>query len=293
MSLYIAGRLTPTNVSLLEACRALDHSAALLPLEDVARRARPGDVLLPRLDVLPTLDGIEPGLGLLDGLAARGVDVVNPASAIIASHDKLATALKLSAAGVRHPRTAHVDESGRIGDLRFPVVVKPRFGSWGRDVARCADELELEELLSSFRRRPWFERHGALVQELVPPRGYDVRVLVARGRVIGAIQRVAAPGEWRTNIALGGSRVACMPSSAACATAIAAADAIGAGLVGVDLLPTASGYVVIEINGCVDFTPEYGAPGVDVFAAAARALVDPVSALTALTFRLDAMPAVD
>ena len=76
-------------------------------------------------------------------------------------------------------------------------------------------------------------RTGALVQELIPPCGRDLRVLVAGGRVVGAIQRVAAPGEWRTNVALGGHRVAVSePSADACELALLAAEARDADLVG-------------------------------------------------------------
>ena len=272
MAILIGGHLTPTNVALLDACRALGTEAALLPLVEAARRARPGDVVLPRLDVLPSLDGIEPGLGRLRRLEERGVRVVNGEAALIAAHDKLATALKLRPAGIPHPRTAHVDEHGPASPLAFPVVVKPRFGSWGRDVVRCESEAELAAALGRLRKRRWFRRQGALVQELVRPLGYDVRVLVAFGEVIGAVRRIAAPGEWRTNIALGGRRARLVPSPAACATAIAAADAIGASVVGVDLLPATDGYVVIELNGCVDFTDEYSLPGRRVFDELARSL---------------------
>jgi [lysine-biosynthesis-protein LysW]--L-2-aminoadipate ligase len=160
--------------------------------------------------------------------------------------------------------------------------VKPRFGSWGRDVVRCADQAELQETIARFSARPWFRRQGALVQELVPPLGYDVRVLVAAGQVVGAVQRLAAPGEWRTNIALGGTRLPTIPSAEACSIAVAAAAAIGGGFVGVDLLPTRYGYVVVELNGCVDFTDEYSFPGEDVFAEVARALSVPVPALAGI-----------
>ena len=121
--------------------------------------------------------------------------------------------------------------------------------------------------------RPWFAACGAVAQQLVPPRGHDLRVVVAGGSVIGAIKRVAKRGEWRTNVALGAARVPVEPSPAACDLALAAAAAISGDLVGVDILPVSPGrYVVLEVNGAVDFSAEY-APGGDVYASAMDALV--------------------
>ena len=114
------------------------------------------------------------------------------------------------------------------------------------------------------RSRPWFQRYGALVQELVPPAGYDLRLIVAGGDVVGAVRRDAAPGEWRTNVSLGGSRRRARPSASAAALGIAAAAAIGADLVGIDLLPPGDSYTVIELNGAVDFDRSYSPPGGDV-----------------------------
>ena len=147
------------------------------------------------------------------------------------------TAIRLAAAGVPHPRTAHVDGSSLLPSLTPPYVVKPRFGSWGRDVYRCEDSLQLAACLASLAGRPWFERQGVLVQELIPPRGYDLRVIVAGGVVAGAIERVAGDGEWRTNISLGGWRRQTDPPEEARALAVEAAAALGGDLVGVDLLP--------------------------------------------------------
>jgi glutathione synthase/RimK-type ligase-like ATP-grasp enzyme len=148
-----------------------------------------------------------------------------------------------------------------------PVVVKPRFGSWGSEVHRCDDPASFAETLARVRGQGWFERHGALVQELVPPQGYDLRILVAAGRVVGAVHRIAAAGEWRTNVALGAvRRTVDQPPRDAAMLAVAAAGAAGADLVGVDLLPTVDrGWIVIELNGAVEFTREYS-EWVDVFA---------------------------
>lgn len=216
---------------------------------------------------------MEDGLWALCRVEDRGTRVLNPAPSLLACHDKLQTAILLAQAGLPHPATRHVDDRGPGGRIVFPVVVKPRFGSWGRDVVLCQTERHLRQWLKRLRRRAWFRRQGALVQELVPPRGVDLRILVASGEVVGAIERVAAKGEWRTNIALGGSRRPVTPSPVTAALARTAAAAVGGDLVGVDLLPLSDGrYVVIEVNGAVDFTPDYSLGAEDVFEAVARQL---------------------
>jgi RimK family alpha-L-glutamate ligase len=180
--------------------------------------------------------------------------------------------INLAAFGLPQPATAHVDVDAQRPFVEFPVVVKPRFGSWGRDVFLCASEREFERTLTRLRNRPWFRRQGALVQTLVPPLGFDLRVVVAGGTIVGAIERVAAPGEWRTSVALGGSRrrVPSVPPVAG-AFALTAAAAVEADLVGVDLLPLPNGgYTVLEVNGAVDFTSEYSLGGQDVFDAIAE-----------------------
>jgi RimK family alpha-L-glutamate ligase len=244
---------------------------------------RPGDAALGRLDVLPTLDGVDDGLWALGALAARGVLVLNDPAALLAAHDKLLTARILLRHGVEHPRTIHIGPDLEPAFPGYPVVLKPRFGSWGQEVHRCDDSAALAETLAGVRVSGWFRRHGAILQELVPPRGYDLRILVAAGRVVGGVFRVAADGEWRTNVALGGVRQPLFaPSPEASRLALAAADAIGAALVGVDLLPArGGGWTVAEVNGAVEFTAEYS-PWGDVFEDTALALAREVERLRAI-----------
>lgn len=276
--LVVAGRLTPPNVRLLEAARALGAEARLLPPELAERRVRPYETVLGRVDVRPGLDGVEPGLESLRSLERAGREVLNRADALLAAHDKLQTATRLLRAGLPHPWTVHVPAGEAPPAVDTPVVLKPRFGSWGADVVRCDTQRELRRELARLSGRPWFRAHGVLVQELLPPPGADLRILVACGEVVGAISRRAAPGEWRTNVALGATRVPTVPSPDARRLPAAAAAAIGADLVGVDLLPTHGGYVVLELNGCVDFTEDYSLPGGDVFADAVEPIVFPLAA---------------
>ncbi len=269
--LVIVGSLTPTNVALLAAFRDLGRRASLLPASALATTPAAGSLYLGRLDVRRSLDGIEEGLEELRELELQGARVLNSPAALFRCHDKLTTALALHGAGVPHPRTELIDVDAAPPPFGPPYVVKPRFGSWGCDVVRCETERQLKRTLARLSARPWFRSNGALVQELVPCAGRDLRVVVAGGQIVGAIVRVAPPGDWRTNISLGGTREPVVPSSDARSLALAAAEAVGGDLVGVDLVATDRSHSVIEVNGCVDFTADYALHG-DAFGRAANAL---------------------
>lgn len=245
------------TATLVERWRTSGVGARLLSGRAALRRLEPGDVALGRLDVLPTLDGVEPGLLALLLLARRGVRVLNQAPAMLAAHDKLRTAALLRRAGLPHPETRHV----RRGDPppSAPVVLKPRFGSWGVDVALCRTDGDVRRYLEIANGRPWFRRHGVLAQAPIPASGRDIRVLVAGGGVIGAVERHAAPGEWRTNVSCGARSGPATITGRTAALATAAAAASGADFVGVDLLPLGGdSYVVLELNAAVDFDPRDG-----------------------------------
>jgi len=268
-SVVILGKPTETNCDLAAAFAGLGRRARLA---DAATppRLRPGDVAVARLDVLPTLDGIEPGLWRLARLEHQGVQVMNGSLALLGAHDKLSTALLFGRAGVEQPRTANLRDVS-LPTFPPPYVVKPRFGSWGRDVYLCRDEDELRARLERLGRRRWFSRHGALVQSLVEPTGRDLRV-VAGGRVVGAVERRALPGEWRMNVALGAVRRRVSAPPAASALALRAVAPLGIDLAGVDIASDEAGRsYVLEVNGAVDFNAAYAG---DIFKTTAAALLE-------------------
>jgi [lysine-biosynthesis-protein LysW]--L-2-aminoadipate ligase len=268
----VAHSRSETNLRLVAAAESLGCSATIMAPRDALRLLEPGDVAVGRLDVREGLDGIESGIPELDRLTS-GVRLLNPSAALVAAHDKLLTSRVLRLSGVPQPPSWLVAEGMPTTAPELPLVLKPRFGSWGRDVTLCRTQAELDDALERLRFRGWFREHGVLAQELVPPRGWDLRVIVAGGRIVGAARRCAVAGEWRTNVALGARVEATEPPPLARALALSAAAALGADLVGVDLLPTDTGFLVVEVNGAVDFRPQYALGPDDVFESAVAQLL--------------------
>ena len=138
----VAAEARGTNACI---ARAGGAGWACVTPDDAARELVAGDVAVGRLDVLPELDGIDGGLRALGELEARGVRVVNPASALIAAHDKLVTARLLQGAGLPHPRTWCVTDGSRR-----PVLVGPMMRSTRSDsISRLANALALAASLPS------------------------------------------------------------------------------------------------------------------------------------------------
>ncbi len=277
----VAHRRSATNDALVAAAVGFGLDSTVVDPHRALALLEPGDVALARLDVRRGLDGIERGTGELERLAAGGVDVRNPPGALFVAHDKLLTARTLRLAGLPHPHTTLLSALVPAAVPELPLVLKPRFGSWGREVELCRTPDEVDTALARLQGKAWFREHGALAQELVEPRGWDLRLVVAGGRVVGAARRIAPVGEWRTNAALGAAVEPADPPPIARALALAAARAARADLVGVDLLPTRNGFVVLELNGAVDFRSLYLGVG-DVFSETVAALLGDAARLAEL-----------
>src|SRR5262249_47899721 len=156
----VAHRRSETNEALARAAGSLGVRAAVMSPRDALRTLQRGDVALGRLDVRRSLDGFEKGSTELERLAESGVEVVNPVGALAAGHDRLLPAGLLRRAAVPHPRTWLIADGSPRPAPELPLALKPRFGSWGRDVVRCTTRDELDTTVAQLSHRPWFAEHG-------------------------------------------------------------------------------------------------------------------------------------
>ena len=229
----VARQETSTNRALVAAA-ASELDCELLTPEQALLRLGLGDAAICRLDVLPTLDGVDDGLWALGALEASGVRVLNPASAMLAAHDKLLTARCCGGPGYRI-RARRCSRAIPLPPQSGPVVVKPRFGSWGRDVVRCDDDERAPRhalaLGAAVVPQPRRARAGARAAA-----GHDLRLVVAGGSSSApspVSQRRASGGRTSRSARAAAGRAGGRGPGArpSCATAA------NADLIGVDLLP--------------------------------------------------------
>ena len=188
-------------------------------------------------------------------LADQGVPALSPHHVVATCGDKMLTTAALEAAGLPTPRTlmAFSPESAlqAMEEMGYPVVLKPLSGSWGRLMARVNDRDAAEALLE--HKSALGVSHSVFyVQDYVDKPGRDIRTLVVGNSVVYAIYR--SSDHWITNTARGGEAAPCPMTHDITSLSLAAAKAVGGGVLAVDLLETAEGKLLVnEVN----HTPEF------------------------------------
>jgi ribosomal protein S6--L-glutamate ligase len=204
------------------------------------------DAVIPRIAASHTFYG----LAVLRQFEMMGVFPLNESVAIGRSRDKLRSLQLLARDGVGLPITAFTNDAGRTDEIikmvgGAPVVVKLLEGTQGIGVVLGETHKSAKSVIEAF--------HGAeiaiLVQEYVKEAsGRDIRVFVVGGKVIAAMQRTGAPGEFRSNLHRGGHAETIRISPDERKTATLAARSMGLNVCGVDLLRADEGPVVMEVN---------------------------------------------
>jgi [lysine-biosynthesis-protein LysW]--L-2-aminoadipate ligase len=181
--------------------------------------------------------------------------------------DKLLTSIAFKRASIPQPytRVAFTPESAMqaIEDVKYPAVLKPVTGSWGRLLARVHNRDSAEAILEHRQTLGDYNHHTYYVQEYVDKPGRDIRAFVVGDRTIAAIYRES--NHWITNTARGGLAKNCPVTEQLNAICVRAAQAVGGGILAVDLLENADGnFVVNEINHTMEFRNSSKPTGVNI-----------------------------
>ncbi|WP_224333313.1 lysine biosynthesis protein LysX [Haloprofundus halobius] len=199
-------------------------------------------------------------------IESYGVPVVNSPETAEICADKAKNSLALAEAGVPTPETkvAFTKESAMeaIEAFGYPCVLKPVVGSWGRLMAKIDSRSAAEAILEHKATLGHYEHKVFYVQEFVEKPGRDIRVLATDGEPVAAMTRSSE--HWLTNAAKGGETEAFELDDEALELVEKASDAVGGGLLGVDLMETGDSYTVHEVNHTVEFKALNGTTDVDV-----------------------------
>lgn len=178
-----------------------------------------------------------------------GIAFLNSTQAVRTARNKMLTSIILSRHDLPHPDTIYhhgPDINYKLfSKLHMPLVYKPKTGTQGRG-AYVFDSPEEFKRLQVARYRS----NGFYLQSYVPNNGWDIRVIVVGGRVLGAIKKNAAPGEWRTHILYGGVAEAFSVDHELEQLSLDATQALGLYFAGIDVIVDRRDgkYKILEVN---------------------------------------------
>jgi ribosomal protein S6--L-glutamate ligase len=204
------------------------------------------DAIIPRIGATHTFYGT----AVVRQFEMAKVYSVNPSQGITRSRDKLHAQQLLARAHVGLPVTGYAHSTMDIDGLLdivggTPVVIKLLEGTQGLGVVLAETRKAAESVIGAFRQLD----ANILVQEYIKEsKGADVRAFVIAGKVVAAMRRTSAPGDFRSNLHRGGTAEMIRLTPAERATAVKAARTVGLNVAGVDMLQSDRGPLVLEVN---------------------------------------------
>jgi ribosomal protein S6--L-glutamate ligase len=251
-SLYSTSRLKEAAVERGHEVEVVDYLRCYMNITShrpevlYAGRSLTYDAIIPRIGATHTFYGT----AVVRQFEMMGIFPANESQAITRSRDKLRSLQLLSREGIGLPVTSFAHSTKDIDGLLevvggAPLVVKLLEGTQGIGVVLCETRKAAESVIEAFRGLD----ANILVQEFIKEAGgADIRAFVVGGKVVAAMLRQGAPGEFRSNLHRGGSasRIKLTPEERS--TAVRSAKAMGLRVCGVDLLRSNHGPVVMEVN---------------------------------------------
>ena len=220
------------------------------------------DAVVPRIGASHTFYGT----AVVRQFEMMGTFSANESTAIARSRDKLRSMQLLARSGIGLPVTAIAHSTKDIDGLLesvggAPVVVKLLEGTQGVGVVLAETKKAAESVVAAFRQLD----ANILVQEYIKEAGgTDIRALVVGNRVVAAIERHGAAGDFRSNLHRGGTATKVRLTPEERSIAVRAARVMGLNISGVDILRSNHGPVVLEVNSSPGLEGVEGATGVDV-----------------------------
>jgi len=269
-SLYSTRRLAEAARSRGHEVRVIDYLRCYMdissrrPTMRFAGEQLSFDAVIPRIGATYTFYGT----AVVRQFEMMGVFSANESQAIARARDKLRSLQLLARAGVGLPTTGFAHSTQDIDGLLeivdgAPLIVKLLEGTQGTGVVLAETRKAAESVIGAFRQLD----ANILVQKFVKEaKGNDIRALVVGSRVVAAMERRAAPGEFRANLHRGGTAHGIKLSPEERRTAVKAAKTLGLNVSGVDMLRAADGPVVIEVNSSPGLEGIESASGQDVAA---------------------------
>jgi [lysine-biosynthesis-protein LysW]--L-2-aminoadipate ligase len=197
---------------------------------------------------------------------SAGVKCVNTYNVATVCGDKLLTSCALAEHKVPQPevRVAFTEESAlkTIEDMGYPVVLKPAVGSWGRLLSKVNDRDAAEAILEHKAVLGSYHHSIFYIQKYVEKSGRDIRSFVIGDKCIAAIFRTSP--HWITNTARGGTATKCEITKELNDISVAAAKAVGGGIVAIDVFETKQGLMVNEVNYTMEYKNSISTTGVDI-----------------------------
>jgi len=220
------------------------------------------DAVIPRIGASVTFYG----LAVLRQFEMQGVYPLNESVGIGRSRDKLRSIQLLARDGVSLPVTTFAYDPKQTDEVLklaggAPLVVKLLEGTQGIGVMLTDTDRSAKSVIEAFRGA----NVNILVQEFIKEAGgTDIRALVVGGKVVAAMKRTGAPGEFRSNLHRGGSAEVVRLTPEEHATALRAAKSLGLNVCGVDMLRANRGAVVMEVNSSPGLEGVEKATGKDI-----------------------------
>ena len=222
------------------------------------------DVILVRTMPPGSLEQVVYRMDVLGRLEAAGTRIINSPRSLECAVDKYLTTARLHAAGLPVPETVvceHEDDAiEAFEQLGRDVVVKPLFGAEGRGIVRVSDPDLAQRTFRTLMRLD----SVLYLQRFIDHGGFDVRVLVLEGNVVGAIRR-RSTNDFRTNVSRNAIAEPHGFTAIESRFALRAAEVTGAYIAGIDLLYDRQGNCfVIEVNAVPGWQAFTRATGIDV-----------------------------